>query len=219
MRAAKRGLQAIWAAAVGAGLGAGFLLLSVYLLNHVLPAQQTHSLMREQILTAIHPEPVQEMAEEDTQSPPPEPVDAQDSAPDLGMFEGAAGFEYDQVLQALVSTQEQNLAQQSLRDLNETADVSKLDGLPRRLTAPPLPYPPEARRQGLEGFVTVNLLVSREGRVLKAHLIDAQPPGVFDTLVAQAALQWSFSPPTRKGEAVQVWMRQTVRFELEESLR
>jgi len=38
-------------------------------------------------------------------------------------------------------------------------------------------YPPEARRKGLDGIVTVDLLINAEGFVLEAQVISESPTG------------------------------------------
>jgi protein TonB len=106
---------------------------------------------------------------------------------------------------------------QVMDDLNRVEDLGSLDEMPKRQSqGTPLIYPQEARAKGLEGYVTVNLLVGKDGRILKALLVDSLPPGVFDEPALNAARSWVFTPPRRDNETVQVWLKQTIRFDLED---
>lgn len=75
-------------------------------------------------------------------------------------------------------------------------------------------YPAEAEAQGLEGVVVVRLLIDAEGRVETARVVRAEPPGVFEEAAEAAVRGWRFTPARDGGQAVPVWARQTLRFEL-----
>lgn len=62
-------------------------------------------------------------------------------------------------------------------------------------------YPPDARANGVEGYVVVRYDVSADGRVHNARVVDAQPAGTFDEAALQAVSRWRFRPPQRDGEA------------------
>jgi TonB family protein len=57
-------------------------------------------------------------------------------------------------------------------------------------------YPPEELAQGIEGNVTVELLVDERGRVSTASVISALGPRSFQDAALEAALQFEFQPPT-----------------------
>lgn len=76
-------------------------------------------------------------------------------------------------------------------------------------------YPEFARQKGLSGFVTVNLLISSQGRVKETQILDASPKGVFEVATLAAVRNWRFEPATYQGQKVQVWSTQTVRFDLQ----
>lgn len=76
-------------------------------------------------------------------------------------------------------------------------------------------YPASARQRGLQGAVTLNLLIDTTGSVVRAVILDATPPGVFDDAALEAARAFTFDPARYQGEPVQTWARQTIRFELE----
>jgi len=60
-------------------------------------------------------------------------------------------------------------------------------------------YPPAAFKQGLAGSVRLRLAVDAEGRVSEALVVQATPPGVFDTAAVTAARKWRFKPIGEKG--------------------
>lgn len=90
-----------------------------------------------------------------------------------------------------------------------------VDDPPRAILNPAPRYPASAQTQGVEGRVTMRVLVDREGSVTQAVVTESIPPGVFDTAAVEAIRRWRFSPATFKGQRVQVWVRKTLTFRLE----
>lgn len=83
---------------------------------------------------------------------------------------------------------------------------------PQAQTAPA--YPARARARGIEGTVTLSLLIDESGRVSEASVLDAQPPGVFDDAALAAVRQWRFTPARYEGRSVRVRVEQPLRFDL-----
>ena len=79
---------------------------------------------------------------------------------------------------------------------------------------PPV-YPLRARQRRIEGWVRVRLLVDAAGRVEKAEIVEAEPPGYFEKSVLECVRKWKLSPPTVGGEPVKAWMVTRIRFRLE----
>lgn len=75
-------------------------------------------------------------------------------------------------------------------------------------------YPYRARRQGIEGQVTVRFLVDQEGRTKELTIVEATPPGVFDQAVRETVPRWRFKPGAKEGKPVDTWVEMTIRFEL-----
>jgi TonB family protein len=73
-------------------------------------------------------------------------------------------------------------------------------------------YPAEARAQGIQGLVIIELTIGTEGRVTGARVLRAHP------LLSQAALdavtQWEYAPTLIGGKPVPVLMTVTVNFQL-----
>ena len=75
-------------------------------------------------------------------------------------------------------------------------------------------YPPRARRAGIEGWVTVQFTIERDGRVVEPEVLESRPAGVFDRQVLSAIQRWRFSPKVENGETVARVATQTIRFQL-----
>ena len=66
----------------------------------------------------------------------------------------------------------------------------------------PVYYPLEARGRRLRGLVEVEVLISAEGRVVRAELATSSGYQVLDEAAITAARQWRFRPPGRLRRAV-----------------
>lgn len=75
-------------------------------------------------------------------------------------------------------------------------------------------YPPSARNRRIEGWVLVEITVSRAGSVSTAHVVDANPKRLFDQAALNAIRQWKFKPAYRQGQAVEQRVRQKIHFRL-----
>jgi protein TonB len=98
-------------------------------------------------------------------------------------------------------------------------DVVDVERAPRPLRQPSPAdlralYPEEARREGLEADVRLELLVDAEGRVADVKVVRPAGNG-FDDAAARAARGLAFSPATRGGRPVPVWIPWTLKFRLD----
>lgn len=75
-------------------------------------------------------------------------------------------------------------------------------------------YPAAARREGIEGFVTVRISIDARGTVQAANVVRSQPQGVFDRAALEAVRRYRFEPARRGEQAVASELQQTIRFEL-----
>lgn len=91
--------------------------------------------------------------------------------------------------------------------------VPKVDHLPSK-TAGPLPrYPHWARRDKLEGVVTLRFIVTADGTVENININEIQGDERFGQEAVRAVSQWRFSPAIRAGKPVPCWCFQKVNFE------
>lgn len=93
------------------------------------------------------------------------------------------------------------------------ADQFLVTSMPRLSVNPQIPYPPEARKAGLEGVVVMDLLIDETGRVRKVDLISG-PGGGLDEAAVNYFSQARFVPAKIQDQAVPVRIRFRHRFEL-----
>jgi periplasmic protein TonB len=75
-------------------------------------------------------------------------------------------------------------------------------------------YPPGMIRAGIEGSVTVRVLVGVDGRVKSVEAVRADQDDFLNATRAQALKRWRFTPATRDGAAYESWQQLTVRFQM-----
>jgi TonB family protein len=85
------------------------------------------------------------------------------------------------------------------------------------ITAKPKPsYTREARRNGVQGFVTLKVLLSARGKIARIRVVKGLPAGLTENAI-RAACKMEFKPATKKGEAVAVWQTTEYVFRLADS--
>jgi len=77
-----------------------------------------------------------------------------------------------------------------------------------------VPYPPEARKRGIQGAVIMNLLIDDSGKVREASLIEG-PDAELNAAAMAAAKGFRFSPAMIQKQPVAVRIRYIYRFVLE----
>ena len=92
---------------------------------------------------------------------------------------------------------------------SETVDVP-----PRPVHRVAADYPPRARSKGIEGYVTMSILVDLDGSVQDVLVVEAEPANIFDSVATSAVRGWRFVPGEYKGDPVSVRVTQTLRFVL-----
>jgi protein TonB len=75
-------------------------------------------------------------------------------------------------------------------------------------------YPEAARAKNLTGYVTLNLLIGEDGNVRNVKVLSANPTGVFEEAAVNAVRNWVFDPAMNQNRRVEVWAKQTIRFNL-----
>ncbi|MEK7476732.1 MAG: energy transducer TonB [Candidatus Coatesbacteria bacterium] len=79
-------------------------------------------------------------------------------------------------------------------------------------------YPPEARARGIEGVVTLEVVVSSRGRIVSARAVRADPAAFaaeFSGAAVSLARELEFTPAYLGARPVAVRIRLPVRFEIE----
>ena len=75
-------------------------------------------------------------------------------------------------------------------------------------------YPRQARQAGIEGSVTMEVLIRPDGTVSNAKIIESDPPRLFDQAAIGAMKKWKFRPKIVDGSPVEQKARQTIEFTL-----
>jgi protein TonB len=79
----------------------------------------------------------------------------------------------------------------------------------------PPQYPLEARRDGVQGYVTMEFTIRPDGSVTDVTVVGSHPKGVFEKAAVRALSRWKFEPREEGGRKVSRRARQTIRFTLD----
>jgi protein TonB len=91
----------------------------------------------------------------------------------------------------------------------------ELDQLPRKVSGPDPSFPMEARQNRTEGWVMLELDISRNGTVTSVSVLDWKGVPAFKQSALEAVRQWSFKPGKVNGSPVDAKnLRQRIRFQL-----
>ena len=67
----------------------------------------------------------------------------------------------------------------------------------------PPQYPRDAARNGVTGWVQLEVLVNADGTVRSARVLQSNPKGLFEAAAVQAVLRWKFKPKVVNGQPIQ----------------
>jgi TonB family protein len=85
------------------------------------------------------------------------------------------------------------------------------------ITAKPKPsYTKEARRNGVQGFVTLKVLLSGDGKISRVRVVKGLPAGLTENAI-RAACKIDFKPAMKDGQPVSQWVIAEYVFRLAES--
>lgn len=146
--------------------------------------------------------------------PPPKPRPQRAPAPpSVGLSSVLSGLDF-----GLPQYDAEDLSALNDSLLGDGKDVvmtdDSVDVAPRPSLQTPMAYPVRAKAQGITGYVILSLLISPTGQIEKVQVLESQPQGVFDETATLGVKNWKFEPATYKGEAVRVWAKQKVSFNL-----
>ena len=97
------------------------------------------------------------------------------------------------------------------QDAYSTCTLRELDRIPvpRKAVAPV--YPKELADRGDSGAISVEFFIDEQGNVRMPYVL-GRPNVALANLAVDAVRQWTFEPPTRKGQPVLVHVRQLFQF-------
>jgi protein TonB len=78
----------------------------------------------------------------------------------------------------------------------------------------PPQYPRDAARNGITGWVQLEVMVNADGSVRSARVLESKPKGMFEAAAVQAVLRWKFKPKVVNGQPVQQKGAQRIEFNL-----
>ena len=76
-------------------------------------------------------------------------------------------------------------------------------------------YPGRALVQGIEGWVRLAIVVSPQGKVTEARVVDSEPKHLFDQVALDAIKRWRFKPTYKDGRPVEQRAVQEINFRLD----
>ncbi len=93
-------------------------------------------------------------------------------------------------------------------------DWDDLTLIPQAIAQPRPIYPPTLRRSRVEGAVRVQYLISAQGTVSRVRILSSDHPE-FSAAAENSLRQWRFQPGERDGQAVAVWVVQSIPFRIQ----
>ena len=116
--------------------------------------------------------------------------------------------------EAFLQTEPDNINQKE-QDSDQAASVSVIqEAKPLSFANQPPEYPRIGRVRGYQGTVILNVLVSQRGTVSQIRIKKSSGYWILDTAAIKAVKDWKFEPGRNKGEIVQMWVEQPIRFQL-----
>jgi len=94
---------------------------------------------------------------------------------------------------------------------NMTAEV---EAVPLYKTNPPPQYPRVAVKRGYQGTAELMVLVNANGSVDDVWLFESSGYSILDEAALQSVKHWSFTPGKKGDQAIEMWVRVPVHFQL-----
>jgi protein TonB len=102
-------------------------------------------------------------------------------------------------------------------DIGELVVPAKEADVRATITAKPKPsYTKEARRNGIQGFVTLKVLLSGRGKIARVRVVKGLPAGLTENAI-RAACKMEFKPAMKNGQPVGQWLTAEYVFRLADS--
>lgn len=131
--------------------------------------------------------------------------------PSLNSAIGSVGID----LPGFAPTEMNEASQALLGDVKSSVMTSdSVDQKPKPTHQPQPKLPPRIVQKQIEGKVLLRLLVDEDGRVERIRVMQAEPQGLFEESVKEAARQWRYQPAQYKGKPVKTWIEVPMNFKL-----
>jgi len=187
-------------------------------------------------LTHLHPEPGLTLPVPRSAEPPPSPGEKKSRPPgkDKEVRETRNAVMNEAAGPASLTEQVPVLSAPPAKTagLHETASLERTSPVPevkRASVAAPPPlreahpayrenpcpgYPQVARRRGMEGTVLLEVWVDSQGGVKDLRVFQSSGHEILDQAAMDAVRRWAFEPARRGDQAVEMWVKVPVRFQL-----
>jgi protein TonB len=194
--------------------GASAVLLAAFVVLFPDLSADGYQRTEEQVIIQI--EDIPETRQERKPPPPPRPVvpiasQSDDIPEDATIMETDLDFGLDDLAPPppLVElTEDVDLEEEE----EEIVELWRVEKQPTPMNKPQPSYPKIARKAGITGMVTIQVLVNKEGRVEALGSIHGNE--VFHDVVKKTAAQWTFTPAIQNDKPVKVWVSLPFRFQL-----
>lgn len=87
------------------------------------------------------------------------------------------------------------------KGMKDLFDIANLDQIPVARLRVAAVYPLDLKRNSVEGYATVEFIVTSSGDVLNAHVVDSSNLG-FERPAIEAIMKWKFRPGRKGGRVV-----------------
>ena len=201
-----RGVQAFFVMLLGG------LLMVVLVISFNKSVKEKEQVVKKEV-RQIKAEQKQKQTEKPKPKPKPKPKASQPKAPlpNMNSLLGGVSMNIPEFATNDIAGDATTLLEELAGDAIMSEDT--VDVKPRVTTRPPLEYPAEAAQNSIKGYVVINLLISKDGSVELAKILESSPSDIFDTAALNAVRAWRFSPAMYKGKPVKMWAKQKIRFE------
>ncbi|MFC1526187.1 energy transducer TonB [Candidatus Latescibacterota bacterium] len=183
------------------------------------PTFEVDAMKMEDKPVIIQLEQIPETRQERRPPPPPRPVvpiatDSPDVDDDATIMETDLDFNFDDLtppppLDELLG---RNVDVEMEEEEEEIVELWRVEKQPVPVKEVVPKYPEVARKAGIEGHVTVLVLISRDGKVEAVGKVIG--PEVFHEEAKKAAVHWEFTPAIQNDKPVRVWVSLPFKFQL-----
>lgn len=109
-------------------------------------------------------------------------------------------------------TSGQELSRQPATEPPKTLPRPPASGAPVAIRRVEASYPPRALKRGESGTVTLKVLISETGKVVRVVVEQGIPGSELEAAAIDAVLRWEYRPATENGNAVRAWTRESFVF-------
>lgn len=106
-----------------------------------------------------------------------------------------------------------NLSSLNIKEEPQQEEV-KQEIPPRPISRGTFNYPPKAKANRITGYVLLSVLVTEQGSVSQATVLEANPPTIFDAAALEGIKLWKFEPAKINGQPTKSWLKQKITFTL-----